>query len=94
MLPLSLLVQEVAAPPPEWLQSVCAFLDTPAPYSPLYEYLAVMFLLWLLARRENSRRNTFDAKAQEVLDRKLAEGEIDRRTYEKYRQEMSLRPKR
>lgn len=87
-------MQEVAAPPPEWLQSVFAFLDTPAPYSPLSEYLAVMFLLWLLARRENSRRNTFDAKAQEVLDRKLAEGEIDRRTYEKYRQEMSLRPKR
>jgi len=94
MLSLSLLLQEAAVPPPDWLQTVFDFLDTPAPYSPLSEYLAVMFLLWLLARRENSRRNTFDAAAQEVLDRKLQEGEIDRRTYEKYRQEMSLRPKR
>jgi len=94
MISVSLLLREVAVAPPDWLQTAFDFLDTPAPYSPLSEYLAVMFLLWLLARRENSRRNTFDAKAQEVLDQKLKEGEIDRRTYEKYRQEMSLRPKR
>ena len=93
MLSWSLLLQEVAAPPPDWLQSMMNFLDTPAPYSPLTEYLAILFLLWLLARRDN-RRNTFDHKAQEVLERKLQEGEIDRKTYEKYRQEMSLRPKR
>ncbi|MGH7470507.1 MAG: hypothetical protein ACRENP_21385 [Longimicrobiales bacterium] len=80
------------APLPGPVQKMVDFFDTPAPYSPFTEYLAVLFLLWLLARRE--RRHTFDAKAQEVLDQKLAEGEIDRKTYEKYRQEMSLRPKR
>ncbi|MGH7460003.1 MAG: hypothetical protein ACREMA_03115 [Longimicrobiales bacterium] len=74
------------------IQKVIDFIDTPAPYSPFTEYLAVLFLLWLLARRD--RRNTFDARAQEVLDQKLSEGEIDKKTYEKYRQEMSLRPKR
>lgn len=80
-------------PVPGPIQSVLDFLDTPAPYSPFTEYLAVLFLLWLLARRDQ-RRDTFDAKAQQVLDEKLAEGEIDELTYEKYRQEMSLRPKR
>ncbi len=79
-------------PLPAPVQRVIDFLDTPAPYSPFTEYLAVLFLLWLLARRD--RRNTFDAKAQEVLDQKLANGEINKKTYEKYRQEMSLKPKR
>jgi hypothetical protein len=80
-------------PLPGPVRSVLDFLDTPAPYSPLTEYLAVLFLLWLLARRPRPR-DTFDEKAQRVLDEKLAEGEIDEGTYEKYRQEMSLRPKR
>lgn len=85
----------IQTPPPEPspLQRVLDFLDTPAPYSPFSEYLAVLFLLWLLARRSHQRK-TFDTKAQEVLDQKLASGEIDKKTYEKYRQEMSLRPKR
>lgn len=86
------LLQAVSGPPGDPVQAVLDFLDTPAPYSPFSEYLLVLFLLWLLARRE--KRKTFDSKAQEVLDQKLAEGEIDRKTYEKYRQEMSLRPKR
>jgi hypothetical protein len=77
---------------PAPVQKVIDFMDTPAPYSPFTEYLAVLFLLWLMARRD--QRNTFDARAQEVLDQKLAEGEIDKTTHEKYRQEMSLKPKR
>jgi hypothetical protein len=81
------------APLPGPVQKLVDFLDTPAPYSPFTEYLAVLFLLWLLARRD-SGRNTFDAKAQEVLEQKLAEGEIDRKTFDKYRQETSLRPKK
>ena len=79
-------------PVPGPFQKVLDFLDTPAPYSPFSEYLAVMLLLWLLARRAN--RTTFDSKAQEVLDEKLKTGEIDQKTFDKYRQEMSLRPKR
>ena len=87
---LSSILQE---PLPGPVQKFVDFMDTPAPYSPFTEYLAVLFLLWLLARRDHGRRDTFDAKAQEVLDQKLADGEIDRRTYDKYRQETSLRPK-
>jgi len=86
------LLQAVSEPASDPVRAVLDFLDTPAPYSPFSEYLLVLFLLWLLARRE--KRKTFDTKAQEVLDQKLAEGEIDRKTYDKYRQEMSLRPKR
>ena len=88
---ISTVLQE---PLPGPIQKVVDFLDTPAPYSPFTEYLGVLFLLWLLARRDMFRRDTFDAKAQEVLDEKLADGEIDRKTYEKYRQETSLKPKR
>jgi hypothetical protein len=76
-----------------WTDKVYAFLDTPAPYSPFSEYLLVMFLLWLLARR-GRKKPTFEKQAQEVLDERLAKGEISRKTYEKYRQDVSLRPKR
>ena len=91
LLALFTVVQQTPLPVP--IQKLVDFLDTPAPFSPFTEYLAVLLLLWLLARRD-SGRETFDAKAQEVLDQKLAQGEIDQKTYEKYRQEMSLRPKR
>jgi hypothetical protein len=76
------------------IRAILDFLDTPAPYSPFSEYIAVLLFLWLLARRENTRKKTFDSKAQEVLEQKLAAGEIDRKTYEKFRQDVSLRPKR
>ncbi len=90
---LSLLLQAERQPLPGPIAKVLEFLDTPAPYSPFSEYLVVLLLLWLLARRDHQRK-TFDTKAQEVLDEKLASGEIDERTYEKYRQEVSVRPKR
>ena len=80
-------------PPPDFITRVLEFIDTPAPYSPFTEYLALLFILWLFARRE-ARKSDFDSKAQEVLDRKFAEGEIDKKTYDKFRQEMTLRPKR
>jgi hypothetical protein len=88
---LATLMQRPPVPAP--FQKVLDFLDTPLPYSPFTEYFAVLFVLWLLARR-GERRVTFDSKAQEVLDAKLAAGEIDKKTYDRYRQEMSLRPKR
>ena len=89
---LAILLAAQAAPMPGPMQKVIDFLDTPAPYSPFTEYLAVLFLLWLLARRTD--RKTFDSKAQDVLEDKFKKGEIDKKTYEKFRQEMSLRPKR
>jgi hypothetical protein len=76
-----------------WGERILDFIDTPAPYSPFSEYLLVMFILWLIARRAN-RPNTFDTQAQEVLDQKYADGELSEKAYNKYRQEMALRPKR
>ena len=77
---------------PAFGQKVMEFLDTPAPYSPLSEYLLVLFLLWLLARRQ--RPKDFGMQAQEVLEEKFKAGEIDQKTYEKYRQELSMRLKK
>jgi hypothetical protein len=76
-----------------FLERVKDFIDTPAPYSPFSEYLLILFILWLLARRAH-RKESFDSQAQEVLDEKYARGEISKKAYEKYRQDVSLRPKR
>ena len=78
---------------PNWMQHVLNFIDSPAPYSPFSEYLAVLFFLWLLARRSHQKKD-FSAEAQQVLDEKFKHGEIDRATYDKYRQELSLRLKK
>jgi hypothetical protein len=94
MLNLLALLQEVTPPVPGPIQKVLDFLDTPAPYSPFSEYLLVLFLLWLLARRHNRRKPDFSAQAQEVLDEKFKRGEIDKKTYDKYRQELSMRIKK
>jgi hypothetical protein len=90
---VSLAQSAIAADNTGWWDHVIEFFNTPAPYSPFSEYLLVMFILWLLARRAN-RKRTFDTQAQEVLDQKYADGEISKTAYEKYRQEMALRPKR
>lgn len=88
-------LQDVSAQelPPSFLDKVREFLDTPAPYSPLSEYLLVLFLLWLLARRQRPKAD-FGGQAQKVLEEKYKKGEIDLQTYEKYRQELSLRLKK
>jgi hypothetical protein len=82
-----------SAPDVGWLRYILDFIDTPAPYSPFSEYLLLLFVLWLIARRHD-RRRSFDTQAQEVLDDKYAKGEISQKAYEKYRQDVSLRPKR
>jgi len=76
----------------EWVDSVIALLDTPLPGSPLTEYLIVIGLLWLLARRKPPEPN-FDQQAQDVLEYKLQQGELTRDAADKFRQDMSLRPK-
>jgi hypothetical protein len=64
-----------------------------SPTNPFMIYLFVMFVLWLLARR-GRKKETFTKQAQEVLDEKYAAGEINKKTYDKFRQDVSLRPKR
>lgn len=77
---------------PLWVQHFLTFIDTPAPYSPFSEYLLVLFVLWLMARRKKDKKD-FSGEAQVVLDEKYKRGEIDKVTYEKYRQELSIREK-
>jgi len=62
--------------------------------SPYNEFLIFLFVLWLFARRGRPKGEDFNRQAQDVLDRKYKSGEISRATYEKYRQDISLRPKR
>ncbi len=93
MLTLWFALQEVIETEPSFLERVLEFLDTPAPYSPFSEYLLVLFLLWLLARRQRPKID-FGGQAQSVLEEKFKKGEIDRKTYEKYRQELSMRLKK
>ena len=62
--------------------------------SPYNEFLIFLFVLWLFARRGRPKGEDFNRQAQDVLDRKYKAGEISRDTYEKYRQDISLRPKR
>jgi hypothetical protein len=77
---------------PGFMRKVLDFLDTPAPYSPFTEYLFILFVLWLLARRKDTK--DFSAEAQQVLEEKFKKGEIDKKTYDKYRQELSMRIKK
>jgi hypothetical protein len=52
----------------------------------------ILFVLWLLARRKDTK--DFSAEAQQVLEEKFKKGEIDKKTYDKYRQELSMRIKK
>ena len=97
---ISLLIQAATTLPaetptkvPGWLDHLLTFFDTPAPYSPFSEYLLLLFILWLMARRHHEKKD-FGEEAQHVLDEKFKKGEIDRNTYEKYRQELTMRLKK
>jgi hypothetical protein len=76
----------------EWVDSIIAFFDSPLPFSPLAEYMLVILVLWLLAKRKEPKPN-FDEQAQQVLDHKYHQGELTKDAYDKLRQDMSLRPK-
>jgi hypothetical protein len=76
-------------------EAIRTFINTPAPYSPFSEYLAVLFFLWLVARRNRKPTDAnFSQQAQDVLETKHASGELSRKTYDKFRQDVALRPKR
>lgn len=94
---LAVLQQAVPAESYGWWDRVRDFIDTPAPYSPFSEYLIVLLLLWLLARYDQARiqkKRTFERQAQDVLEEKRESGELSQKAYDKYRQDISLRPKR
>jgi len=61
--------------------------------NPFMIYLVIMFVLWLLALR-GRKKDTFTKQAQDVLDEKYAQGELTKKAYDKFRQDVSLRPKR
>ena len=91
---LTLLLQAAETQSGDWVDSVLAFIDSPAPYSPLSEYLLVLFILWLIARRHDRKKKTFEKQAQDVLDEKLEAGELSKTAYDKFRQDLALRPNR
>jgi uncharacterized membrane protein len=62
--------------------------------SPYAEYIVILFVFWLFARRGAQKQGDFNRQAQEVLDELYKRGEITQKAYEKFRQDISLRPKR
>lgn len=61
---------------------------------PYTEYIIILFIFWLFARRGTQKQGDFDRQAQEVLDELYKRGEITEKAYQKFRQDISLRPKR
>lgn len=74
-------------------EHIKTFVTAPGPEAPFKIYLVVMFVLWLIALRSRNKK-TFEKQAQEVLDEKYASGELSKKSYDKFRQDVSLRPKR
>jgi uncharacterized membrane protein len=62
--------------------------------SPYTEYIVILFVFWLFARRGAQKQGDFNLQAQEVLDELYRRGEITQKAYEKFRQDVSMRPKR
>ena len=85
--------EETSRQIPGFLQTFLEFIDSPAPYSPFSEYLLVLFILWFVARRARPKAD-FSMQAQDVLEEKYKKGELDKKTYEKFRQELSMRIKK
>jgi len=95
-LAMMLQISAAAAEGGGWWQAVKDFVDTPAPYSPFTEYLLLLFILWLVARLEHARderRKSFNKQAQDVLQEKYEQGELSKGAYEKFRQDVTMRPR-
>lgn len=89
---LGLLIQATDPLPPldigDLLTRLAAYLG---PYT---EYIIILFVFWLFARRGAQKQGDFNRQAQEVLDDLYQKGEISEKAYQKFRQDISLRPKR
>lgn len=62
--------------------------------SPYNEFIVILFVLWLFARRGRPEAEDFNRQAQEVLEQRYRKGEISKKAYDKYRQDISMRPRR
>lgn len=92
------MLQQVPPPtePTGWWSRVVGILDTPLPYSPFSEYLVVLFGLWALARYDHarqSRKRSFERQAQDVLEEKFETGELSKKAFDKFRQDVTMNPK-
>lgn len=94
MTPLFRLIATVQASdlPPLGLDR--ALSDLLSYLSPYTEYVIILLVFWLFARRGGKKQGDFSQQAQQVLDELYQKGEISRKAYEKFRQNISLRPKR
>jgi len=79
------------APDPPWLDNLRELWTYIEPYK---YFLLVLIVFWFFARRSGAVKDDFDAQAQRILEEKYRKGEISQKAYEKYRQDISLRPKR
>jgi hypothetical protein len=76
---------------PAWRATLHRVYEFLSPYN---EFIVILFVLWLFARRGRPGAEDFNRQAQEVLEQKYRTGEISRKAYEKYRQDISMRPRR
>jgi uncharacterized membrane protein len=65
-----------------------------AAIEPYKYFLLVLIVFWLVARRSPPARDDFNRQAQQVLDEKFRKGEISKKAYDKYRQDISFPPRR
>jgi hypothetical protein len=79
------------APDPPWLDTAREVWSYIEPYK---YFLLILIVFWYFARRSSPVKDDFDAQAQRVLEEKYRKGEISQKAYEKYRQDIALRPKR
>ena len=80
-----------AATEPAWRASLYRVYEFLSPYN---EFVVILFVLWLFARRGRPKQGDFNRQAQDVLEEKYRKGELSRKAYEKYRQDISMRPRR
>jgi len=91
LLRLFVAVQASDLPPLGFNRILRDLLDYLSPYT---EYVVILLVFWIFARRGGQKQGDFYRQAQEVLDELYKKGEISQKAYEKYRQDISLRPKR
>lgn len=88
---LAALLQTETPDNPAWLEVAREFWSYIEPYK---WFLLVLIVFWFFARKTDTERVSFDAQAQRILEEKYRKGEISQKAYEKYRQDISLRPRR